>query len=128
MLLQFWYFNRSVFTSGAQFMARLKPFLQRLSKGRKIAVEIHNKKWLDAAFANLLRDHGVVLALQDQSWMPMPWEYEFDPITTTWTYIRLLGDRKTIENLTKTRDKTAVDRKTQLTRGPISATRSRSAA
>ena len=28
------------------------------------------------------------MALQDQSWMPMPWAYKFDPITTDWTYVR----------------------------------------
>ena len=110
MLLQFPYFNRSMFTSGAQFLARLKPFLAKLPKDYKFAVEIRNKNWLDAAFAKLLRDHSVALALQDQSWLPMPWEYEFDPITADFTYVRWLGDRKGIETLTKTWDKTIVDR------------------
>jgi uncharacterized protein YecE (DUF72 family) len=114
MLLQFPYFNRSVFTSGAQFLARLKPFLAKLPKDHKFAVEIRNKKWLDAAFAKLLRDHGVALALQDQSWMPMPWEYEGGAITADFTYVRWLGDRKGIETVTKTWDKTVVDRKSQL--------------
>lgn len=114
MLLQFPYFNRSVFTSGSQFLARLKPFLKALPKNRKFAVEIRNKNWLDAAFANLLRDHGVALALQDQSWMPLPSAYKFDPITSDWTYVRWLGDRKGIEKLTKTWDRTIVDRSAQL--------------
>ncbi len=115
MLLQFPYFNRSVFTSGAQFIARLKAFLKKLPAGHKFAVEIRNKNWLDAAFAALLRDHGVALALQDQSWMPLPAAYNFDPITADWTYIRWLGDRKGIEKLTKTWDKVVVDRTSQLT-------------
>jgi uncharacterized protein YecE (DUF72 family) len=114
MLLQFPYFNRSVFTSGAQFLARLKPFLKSLPRDHKFAVEIRNKNWLDAAFANLLRDHGVALALQDQSWMPMPWAYKFDPLTADFTYVRLLGDRKGIEQITKSWDKTVVDRSAQL--------------
>ena len=114
MLLQFPYFNRSVFTAGSQFLARLKPFLKKLPKGRKFAVEIRNKNWLDAGFADLLRDHGVALALQDQSWMPLPSAYKFDPITTDWTYIRWLGDRQGIEKITKTWDKTVVDRTAQL--------------
>ena len=114
MLFQFPYFNRGVFTSGAQFIARLKPFLAKLPKGRMFAVEIRNKNWLDAGFAQLLRDHGVVLALQDQSWMPLPSAYKFDPITADWTYIRWLGDRKEIENVTKTWDKVVVDRTSQL--------------
>jgi uncharacterized protein YecE (DUF72 family) len=114
MLLQFPYFNRSVFTSGSQFLARLKAFLKKLPRGRKFAVEIRNKNWLDAPFAALLRDHGVALALQDQSWMPLPSEYKFDPITADWTYIRWLGDRKGIEKLTQTWDKVVVDRTAQL--------------
>ena len=115
LLFQFPYFNRNVFTSGAQFTARLKPFLAKLPKGRMFAVEIRNKNWLDAAFAQLLCDHGVALALQDQSWMPLPSAYKFDPITADWTYIRWLGDRKEIENVTKTWDKVVVDRTSQLT-------------
>lgn len=115
MLLQFPFFNSSVFTSSTQFTARLKPFLRDLPQNHKFAVEIRNKHWLNASFANLLRDHGVALALQDQSWMPMPWDYKFDPITTDWTYIRWLGDRKKIEQVTKMWDKTVVDRTTQLT-------------
>jgi uncharacterized protein YecE (DUF72 family) len=114
VLLQFPYFNRSVFTSGAQFIGRLKPFLEKLPKDHKFAIEIRNKNWLDAAFAQLLRDHGVALALQDQSWMPLPSAYKFDPITADWTYIRWLGDRKDIENITKTWDKVVLDRTGQL--------------
>src|SRR5271156_4291617 len=110
LLLQFPYFNRSVFTAGAQFLARLKPFLKKLPKDHRFAVEIRNKNWLNVGLAELLRDHGVALALQDQSWMPMPWEYEFDSITADFTYVRWLGDRKGIETLTKTWDKTIVDR------------------
>jgi uncharacterized protein YecE (DUF72 family) len=114
MLLQFPYFNRSVFTAGAQFLARLKPFLKKLPKDHRFAVEIRNKNWLDASFGGLLREHGIALALQDQSWMPMPWGYEFDPITSDFTYVRWLGDRKGIERLTKSWDKTIVDRTSQL--------------
>ena len=87
---------------------------RKASQGHKFAVEIRNKNWLDAAFAQLLRDHGVALALQDQSWMPLPSAYKFDPITADWTYIRWLGDRKEIENVTKTWDKVVVDRTSQL--------------
>ena len=114
MLLQFPYFSRSAFKSGAEFIARLKPFLQKLPNHHQFALEIRNKAWLDPAFGELLREHGVALALQDQSWMPMPWDYGFDPITAHFTYVRWLGDRKGIEKLTKTWDKTIVDRAAQL--------------
>jgi len=115
LLLQFPYFNRSVFKNGGEFLARLRFFLKRLAGTTvRYAVEIRNKNWLNADFAALLRDHGVALALQDQSWMPMPWDYGFDPITADFTYVRLLGDRKGIEKVTKTWDKTIVDRTPQL--------------
>jgi uncharacterized protein YecE (DUF72 family) len=114
MVLQFPFFNSVAFSSGAQFIGRLKPFLKKLPPNHKFAIEIRNRQWLNASFANLLRDHGVALALQDQSWMPMPWDYGFDPLTADFTYIRWLGDRKEIETLTKSWDKTIVDRAPQL--------------
>ena len=96
LLFQFGYFNKAKFKSGAEFLARLKPFLKKLPSGYKFAVEIRNKYWLDARFAETLREHGVALALIDQSWMPRPWEMKekFDLITADFTYVRWLGDRK----------------------------------
>jgi uncharacterized protein YecE (DUF72 family) len=54
------------------------------------------------------------LVLQDRSWMPNPAELKFDPITAGWTYIRWLGDRKTIEEQTMTWDKAIIDRSAEL--------------
>jgi uncharacterized protein YecE (DUF72 family) len=42
LLLQFGYFNRSAFVGVNDFLARLKPFLKKLPKDRKFAVEIRN--------------------------------------------------------------------------------------
>lgn len=97
-------------------LARLKPFLKKLPKGYKFAVEIRNKNWMDARYADLLREYKVVMALIDQSWVPRPWEMKqkFDLITADFTYVRWLGDRKGIEAETKTWDKTIVDRKGDL--------------
>lgn len=116
LLLQFPYFNKSKFHSGSEFLKLLDGFLKKRPKRHKFAVEIRNKAWLDANFAEMLRGHGVALVLQDQSWMPRPTELfeHFDPITADFTYIRLLGDRKGIELRTRTWDKTIVDRTTEL--------------
>ena len=38
------------------------------------------------------------------------WSARFDPITTDFTYVRWLGDRKGIEEKTKTWDKIIVNR------------------
>jgi uncharacterized protein YecE (DUF72 family) len=116
LLFQFGYFNTSALKSGAEFLGRLKPFLERLPQGFAFAIEIRNKYWIDQKYADLLREHGVAMALIDQSWVPRPWEMKqkLDLTTTDWTYVRWLGDRKGIEAETKTWDKTIVDRKSDL--------------
>jgi uncharacterized protein YecE (DUF72 family) len=116
LLFQFGYFNKAKFKSQAEFLAKLKPFLRKLPKGFPYAVEIRNKNWLDARFAETLREHGVALALIDQSWMPRPWEVKekFDLITADFTYVRWLGDRKGIEEQTKTWDETIIDRHVEI--------------
>jgi uncharacterized protein YecE (DUF72 family) len=116
MLLQFPYFNKSVFKSGKEFLSRLEPFLKKLPKANQFALEIRNKQWLTTEFFDLLRAHKVAYALIDQAWMPRVSELfeKFDPITASFTYIRLLGDRKGIETQTKVWDKVIVDRSKEL--------------
>ena len=112
LLLQFPYFNRAKFKSVSEFTARLQPFLKKLPKGYKFALEIRNKNWLDQKFADLLRAHNVALAVIDQAWMPAIDELtaKLDPITADFCYVRWLGDRKGIELETKVWDKTIIDR------------------
>ena len=116
LLFQFGYFNKTAFKGGGDFIARLEPFLKKLPKGYKFALEIRNKNWLSAAFFDLLRAHGVAYALIDQAWMPRASEIfeRFNPITADFTYVRLLGDRKGIEQQTKIWDKVIVDRSREL--------------
>jgi uncharacterized protein YecE (DUF72 family) len=45
---------------------------------------------------------------------PAQWFEKFDPITTDFTYVRFLGDRKDIEAQTKVWDKIIVDRSGEL--------------
>lgn len=56
--------------------------------------------------------------LQDLFYMPRPWEFlaNFDPVTADFVYVRWLGDRKGIEQITTTWDKTVVDRREDLER------------
>lgn len=116
LLLQFGHFNPNVFKTGREFVARLAPFLKKLPKEHRFAVEIRNKGWLDEGFTDLLRENNVALALIDQSWMPRPWEIpsKFDLVTADFGYVRWLGDRKGIETVTTTWDQTVVDRRTDL--------------
>jgi len=112
LLFQFGYFNKKAFVGVNDFLARLRPFLKKLPKDHRFAVEIRNKNWLDAKFADVLREHNVGLALTDTSFMPRPWETKekFDLITADFGYVRWLGDRKGIEKQTTTWDKVVVDR------------------
>ena len=92
------------------------PFLKKLPAGRKFAIETRNKNWLDARFADVLREYNVALTLTETSFVPRPWEMKqkIDLATTDWTYVRWLGDRKQIEELTETWDKTIIDRTSDL--------------
>jgi len=116
LLLQFGYFNKKAFVGVNDFLARFRPFLKKMPKDHEFAVEIRNKNWLVPQFVEALREHGVALALIDQAWMPRPaqWFEKFDPITADFTYVRWLGDRKGIEQQTKTWDKIIVDRRAEL--------------
>ena len=116
LLLQFGYFNRAAFVGVNDFLARLIPFLKKLPKDHRFAVEIRNKSWLVPQFIEALRERGVALALIDQSWMPRPlqWFEKIDPVTADFTYVRLLGDRKEIEKETKIWNKIIVDRSSEV--------------
>jgi uncharacterized protein YecE (DUF72 family) len=116
LLFQFGYFNKKAFRSGGDFLARLEPFLKRLPSGYRFALETRNKAWMDARLMDALRASNVALALVDHAWMPRPAELfeKFDPITADFAYIRWLGDRKGIEEQTKTWDKTIIDRTGEL--------------
>lgn len=118
LLFQFGYFNDRTFRTQNDFIAVLQPFLKKLPTGYRFALEIRNKAWMDQRFTELLRQHGVALALIDHSWMPRPWEVDnkFDWATADFTYIRWLGDRKEIEAVTDNQwVKTVVNRKEDLT-------------
>jgi uncharacterized protein YecE (DUF72 family) len=112
MVFQFPFFDRWKFPKQESFLAVLTPFLKRLPADHKFVVEIRNKNWLDGRFADVLREYNVALALTDTSFVPRPWEMKerFDLITADFMYVRWLGDRKAIEEQTKTWDKVIVDR------------------
>jgi uncharacterized protein YecE (DUF72 family) len=114
IVFQFPYLNRAVFKDRHEFTDRLLPFLKKLPTGNRYGVELRNKNWLDAEWASLLRDYHVALVLQDRSWMQDPLTLKFDPITADFTYIRWLGDRKSIEAMTETWDHVVVDRTQEL--------------
>jgi len=112
MVFQFPFFDRWKFPKQDSFLGVLTPFLKKLPADHKFVIEIRNKTWLDAKFADVLREHKIALALTDTSFMPRPWEMKekFDLVTADFAYVRWLGDRKGIEKQTTTWDKTIIDR------------------
>jgi uncharacterized protein YecE (DUF72 family) len=116
MIFQFPSFDRWKFPKQESFLGVLTPFLKKLPADHKFVIEIRNKTWLDAKFADMLREHNVALALTDTSFVPRPWEMKekFDMITADFAYVRWLGDRHGIEKVTRVWDKTVVDRKDDL--------------
>ena len=120
MLLQFGFFNKYAFKDNQEFLARLVPFLEKLPREHRFVIEIRNKQWLDERFLDALREHRVALALTDHSLMPRPWEMPKgkkdwpDLITADFAYVRWLGDRKGIEEVTTTWDQTVVNRSDDL--------------
>jgi uncharacterized protein YecE (DUF72 family) len=116
LLLQFTYFNKQKFRGVGFFLERLEPFLKQLPKDHQWVVEVRNKDWLSEKLYSVLRKHGVALALVDHAWMPRPRElFETgDPVTADFTYIRWLGDRKAIEEITKVWNKLVIDRTAEM--------------
>ena len=118
LVLQFPFFARDAFPTIASFLARLEPFLAELPHEFRYGVEVRNRDWLSPELAAVCRRHGAAMVLVDQGWMPHGDEVvkRFDPITTDFAYVRLLGDRKKIEALTTHWDKEVIDQAARLER------------
>jgi uncharacterized protein YecE (DUF72 family) len=110
ILFQFPHFDKWLVKDRHAFTDRLLPFFKTLPTGYRFALEIRNRKWLDAEFADILRGYNVALVLQDIHTMPAPSEISFDPITADFSYVRLLGNRKQIEVTTTVWDKVVEDK------------------
>ena len=88
----------------------------KLPEGFQFALEIRNKAWVGPELLDLLREHKVAFTLIDHPWMARPTELirKVDVVTSDFVYVRMLGDRYAIEEVTKTWDKTVVDRSREL--------------
>jgi len=118
LVLQFPYFSKAAFSDQRAFLDRLDRFLTDLPAEFEYAVEIRNRTWVGPDLAHLLRRHRVTMVLVDQAWMPHGDEVEqqFNVVTGPKVYVRLLGDRKEIEAITKTWDTEVIDRRERLRR------------
>jgi uncharacterized protein YecE (DUF72 family) len=112
LLFQFKYFKRDEMPGATVFLDRLEPFVETLPPGFQYAVEIRNKGWLVPRLLEILRRRNVALALIDHPYMPRAEEYRRRPelITADFAYIRFLGDRYKIEEVTKEFNRLVYDR------------------
>src|SRR5258708_36592517 len=76
MVFQFPLFDRWKFQKQDSFLAVLTAFLKKLPTDHKFVIDIRNKTWLDAKFADVLREYNVALVLTDTSFVPRPWEMQ----------------------------------------------------
>lgn len=115
ILLQFQYFKKSDLAP-AVFLDRLAKFLPLLPRDRRFAVEVRNKPFVTEAYLDLLREHRVAFTLIDHPWFERPGRLmaRHDVLTADFTYVRWLGDRYKIEEITKNWDKVVVDREREM--------------
>jgi uncharacterized protein YecE (DUF72 family) len=118
LILQFPYFRKEDFDSPDRFLEKLDRFLSDLPKEYRYGVEVRNRTWVNATLTGLLRRHQTALVLVDHAWMPHGDEIaaNIDPITSNFSYIRLIGDRKEIEAVTTTWKREVIDRTERLQR------------
>lgn len=125
LLLQFPYFNRGAFARVEPFLERLDGFLERIDPKVRVAVEVRNKNWIAPPLLDLLRRRGAAMALVDLNYLPHPDELApqlggLDALLTAdFTYVRLIGDRKATDALTKTFDRTVLDQSERLQRWAV---------
>jgi uncharacterized protein YecE (DUF72 family) len=70
LIFEFGAFSKADFESVAQFAAALDGFLGRLPRQCRYAVEIRNREYLDPAYFQCLRHHGVAHVFN--AWTRMP--------------------------------------------------------
>lgn len=118
LVLQFPYFNQKVFRSAEPFLERLAAFLDGLPQSFRYGVEVRNKSWIDERLCGLLRERNVALVWVDLAYLPHPADLarELDLVTADFVYARLIGDRKRIDELTRTFDRVVVDQSERLAR------------
>ena len=111
LLLQFPHFHSESIGGAGGFRERLDRFLEDFPASFQIAVEVRNAEWLDETFAKLLHRHGATPVLVDRVRMPhgAAVSHLLQADKAAFGYIRLLGDRGRIEQITTTWDREVID-------------------
>ena len=103
MILQFPYVAKGKdadeYRTGADFIRRLKGFVNLLPSEFKWGIEIRNALWVQPPLLDILRNRGVSLVFIDYYTMdPLPkLAQRSDVFTAPFAYVRFLGNRKDID-------------------------------
>ena len=91
------------YETGEDFLYRLERFLPLLSREGRYVVEVRNAKWYRAPLYDLLRRHGVTLALIAYYTLPAPARLfaGADPVTGPFGYLRFLGHHRQMDKLVR---------------------------
>lgn len=118
LVLQFPYFNRTVFPHRDEFLERLDAFWNLLPDDYRYGVEIRNKNWIDDVMLEFLRERNLGLVLVDLLYMSHPADLAktHDLVTSDFVYCRLIGDRKAVDAKTETFDRVVIDQSSRLQR------------
>lgn len=116
LLFQFPYFKKADFPTLESYLVRMRPFVRSLPKGFRFAWEIRNKSWVTEELLDLLREANVAFALIDHPYVPRPQALMagHDVVTADFSYVRWLGDRYRMEEITKNWSRTVRDRSSEL--------------
>lgn len=72
-------------------------FLELLPRDLRFAVEFRQPSWVRKRVLELLREHGVALALSDGKWIPRDWLLKLcEQPTADFAYLRWMGPDRTI--------------------------------
>jgi uncharacterized protein YecE (DUF72 family) len=107
LILQFPYVAKGKdpqeYETGADFIRRLRHFVQLLPKELKWGVEIRNSRWIQPSLLDILRSRDISLVFIDYYTMdPLPkLAHRNEVFTASFVYVRFLGNRKAMDAAVK---------------------------
>jgi uncharacterized protein YecE (DUF72 family) len=103
IILEFEYMNKMKIGGLHEFIAKLKVFINGISRDIPISIECRNQNFLNNDFYSFLLDNGLDIVLSERQYLPPIIEIveKFKEFFGSTTIVRLLGgDRKDIEEKT----------------------------
>jgi uncharacterized protein YecE (DUF72 family) len=91
------------YATGADFVRRLKGFVDLLPKELKWGIEIRNSRWIQPSLLDILNSRNISLVFIDYYTMdPLPkLAHRSEVFTSDFVYVRFLGNRKEMESAVK---------------------------